>query len=62
MCNKDLNEAFGEKLFNFMLFNFRYLILCHPTPLRSHVFVAMQSSMLVIESVGQKKVTSAIRV
>ena len=25
MCNKDLYEAFGEKLFNFKLFSFRYL-------------------------------------
>ena len=41
LCNKSLNEAFGEKLFNFLLFNFRYLVLCHPTPLRSHAFVGM---------------------
>ena len=33
MCNKGFNEAFGEKLFNFMLFTFEYLVLCHPTPL-----------------------------
>ena len=32
MCNKGLNEAIGEKLFNFMLFTFGYLVLCHPTP------------------------------
>ena len=32
MCNKGLNAAFGEKLFKFMLFSFRYLVLCHPTP------------------------------
>ena len=31
MCNKGRNEAFGEKLFNFMLPNFRYFVLCHPT-------------------------------
>ena len=28
MCNNGLNEAFGEKLFNFMLFSFRFLVLC----------------------------------
>ena len=31
-CYKSWNEAFGEKLFNFMLLNFRYFVLCHPTP------------------------------
>ena len=55
MCNKGLKEAFGEKLFNFMLFSFRYLVLCHPIFLRSHAFVAMQSIMLTMESVGRKK-------
>ena len=62
MCNKDLNKAFGEKLFNLMLFSFRYLVLCHPTPLRSHAFLAMQSIMFAIGSVGQTKLASAIRV
>ena len=32
MCNKCLNEAFGEKLFDFMLFNLGHLVICHPTP------------------------------
>ena len=32
MCNKGLNEAFGEKLFNFMLFSFGYLVICYSTP------------------------------
>ena len=62
MCNKDLNEAFGETLFDFMLFSFRYLVLCHPTPLRSHAFVAMQSIMLAMVSVGQEKLACAIKV
>ena len=62
MCNKGLNEAFGEKLFNFMLFNLGYLVICHPTPLRSHAFVAMQSIMLEMGSVGQGKLLYAIRV
>ena len=47
------NEAFGEKLFNFMLLNLRYFVLCHLTPLGSHAFVAMQSIMLEMGSVGQ---------
>ena len=55
MCNKGLKEAFGEKLFKFMLLSFRYLVLCHPISLRSHAFVAMQSIMLTMESVGRKK-------
>ena len=62
MCNEGLNEAFGEKLFNFMLFSFRYLVLCHPTPLRSHAFVAMQSIMIAMGSVGQEKLACAIKV
>ena len=57
-----LNEAFGEKLFNFLLFNFRYLVLCHPAPLRLQETVAMHSIMLAMGSVGQKKLASAIRV
>ena len=32
MCNKGLDEAFGEKLFNFMLFSLGYLVICHPIP------------------------------
>ena len=62
MCNKGLNEEFGEKLFNFMLFSFRYLVLCHPTPLRSHAIVAMQSIMLAMGFVGQEKFACAIKV
>ena len=62
MCNKGLNEAFGEKLFNFILFSFGYLVIYHPTPLRSHAFVAMQSIMLEMGSVGQGKLACAIRV
>ena len=61
MCNKSLNEAFGENLFIFMLFTFGYLVICHPTPLRSHAFVAMQSTMLEMGSVGQAKLACAIR-
>ena len=62
MCNKGLNEAFGEKLFNFILFSFGYLVLCHPTPLHSHAFNAMQSIMLEMGSVGQGKLACAITV
>ena len=50
------------KLFNFMLLNFRYFVLCHPTPLRSQAFAAMQSIMLAMGSVGQMKLAYAIRV
>ena len=45
-----------------MLLNFRYFVLCHPTPLLSQPFVAMQSIMLVMGSVCQKKLACAIRV
>ena len=62
MRNNGSNEAFGETLFNFLLFNLRYLVLCHPTPLRSHAFVVMHSIMLAMRSVSQKKHASAIRV
>ena len=61
MCNKGLNEAFGEKLFNFMLFNLGYLVICHPTPLRSYAFFAMHSVMLEMGYVGQGKLACAIR-
>ena len=63
MCNKGLNEAYGENLFNFMLLSFGYLVIYHPTPppLRLHAFVAMQSIMLEMESVGQGKLACAIR-
>ena len=27
MCNKGLNEAFGENFFNFMLLSFGYLVI-----------------------------------
>ena len=62
MCNKGWNEAFGEKLFNFLLFNFRYLVLCPPTALPSHAFVAMQSITLAMGSVSQIKLACAIMV
>ena len=62
MCNKGLNEAYGEKLFDFMLFSFQYLVLCHPTLLRSHAFVAMHSIVHAMGSVSEMKLTSAIRV
>ena len=45
-----------------MLFNFRYFVLCHPTPLRSQAFVAMQSIMFAGVSVGQEKLACAIGV
>ena len=61
MCNESLNEAFGENLFNFMLFTFGYLVLCYPTPLCSHAFDAMQSIMLEMRSVGQGELAGAIR-
>ena len=61
MCNKSLNEAFGDMLFNFMLLNFRYFVLCHPAPLRSHAFVAMQSIMLEMGSVAQEELACALR-
>ena len=32
MCNKGLNEAFGEKLFNFMLLNSGYFVLFYHPP------------------------------
>ena len=60
MCNMSLNEAFQEKLLNFMLFTFRYLVICHPTSLRSHAFVAMQSIMLEMGSVRQEELACAI--
>ena len=62
MCNNGSNEAFEEKLFIFLLFNFRYLVLCPPTPLRSHAFVAMQYIMLAMGYTGQEKLACAIRV
>ena len=61
MCNKGLDEEFGEKLFNFMLFSLGYLVIRHPTPLRSHAFVAMQSIMFEMGSVDQGKLACAIR-
>ena len=62
MCNKGLNEASREKLLIFILFSFRYLVLCHPTPLSSHAFVAMHSIMLAMGSVDQEKLPCAIKV
>ena len=61
MCNKGLTEEFGEKLFKFMLFTFRYLVLCHPTPFRSPAFDVMQLIMLEMGSVGQGELACAIR-
>ena len=64
MYNESLNKAFGEKLFNFMLFTFGSLVFCHPTqppPLCSHAFDAMQSIMLEMGSVGQGELPCAIR-
>ena len=61
MYNKGLNEAFGEKLFNFMLFSFGYFVLSHPTPVRLQEIVAMHSIMLAMGSVSQMKPASAIR-
>ena len=62
MCNKGLIEAFGDKLFNFILFSFGYLVLYHPTPLPPHAFVAMQSIMSAMGSVGQGKLACVIKV
>ena len=64
MCNESLNEAFGERLFNFLLLNFRYFVLCHatPPPLRAHAFVTMQSIMLEMGSVGEEELACALRV
>ena len=42
--------------------SFGYLVLCHPTPLRSHTFVAMQSIMLAMGSKGQEKLACTIKV
>ena len=48
MCNKSLNEAFGEKLFNFMLFTFQYLVLCHPTPDQTIVDLRIFYSLILL--------------
>ena len=61
MCNKGLNEAFGEKVFNFYAAHFRIFGHLSPHPLCSHAFVAMQSFMLEMGSVGQWKLACAIR-
>ena len=45
----------------FVLFSLGYLVICHPTPLRSHAFVAMQSIMFEMGSVDQGKLACAIR-
>ena len=42
--------------------SFRYFVLCYPTPLRSHAFVAMLSIMFVMGSVDQEKIPCAIKV
>ena len=62
MCNKGLNQAFGRKLFNFMLLNCGYFVLSHPTPLHLQEIVAMHSIKLAMGSVVEKMLTSAIRV
>ena len=41
---------------------FPIFFLCHPTPLRTQAFVAMQSIMLAMGSVGQMMLAYAIRV
>ena len=61
MCNKGLNESFGEKLFNFILLNLGSFDIYYPTPLRSHAFVAMQFTMTEMVSVGQGELACAIR-
>ena len=61
MCNKGLNEAFAEKLFNFILLTLGYFDIYNPTPLRPHAFVAMQFIMLEMGSVGQGELACAIR-
>ena len=42
--------------------SFRYFVLCYPTPLRSHAFMAMLSIMLAMGSVGQEKIPCAMKV
>ena len=37
-------------------------VRCHPTSLRSHASVAMQSIMLAMGSVGQEKLACAVKV
>ena len=61
MCNKGLNEAFGEKVFNFYAVHFRIFGHLSSHPLRSHEFVAMKSIMLGMGSAGQGKLACAIR-
>ena len=61
MCNKGLNESFGEKLFNFILLNLVYFDIYHPTPLRSHAFVPLHFIMPEMGSVGQGELACAIR-
>ena len=43
-------------------YNFRYLFLCYPTPLCLLAFVAIQSIMLAMGSVGQEKLACVLRV
>ena len=61
MCNKGLNESFGETLFNFILLKLGSFDIYHPTSLRSHAFVAMHSIMLEMGSVGQREPACATR-
>ena len=65
MGNNGFTEAFGGKLFNFMLLSLGFLFLFRSpsTPLRFHPFAAIHSIMLSIGSVGQlRKVACAIEV
>ena len=45
-----------------MLFNFRYFVLCHSTPLRLQEIVTTHFIKLAMGYVVQKKLASAIRV
>ena len=45
-----------------MLWSFGYFVLFHPTPLRSQAFVAMNSIMLAMGSVGREKLACATMV
>ena len=60
MCNKGLMKHL-ERSYSTLCCCLGYFVIYHPNPLRSHAFVAMQSIMLEIESVGQGKLACAIR-
>ena len=61
-CNNGLIEATWGTLFNFILFSFHLLVSRNPIPLHSHAFVAMQSIIFAMGSVGQEKLACAIMV